>query len=1161
MTVNGRTGSIYSDSLDDLWNADEIVDVRAQMARGEQPAACGSCWKREAMGGASRRLLINSVYRGLDGGLAVESLPDEGAATGYRLERRPDWFVLELGNVCNLKCRSCVPLLSTRIAADRVHRAWVGGGLEKPRSAWFDDVDAMADMVASGCDDNAMLSLMGGEPFLISCTWRLLSALVERGVARRLYVGLATNGQQRSEKLAELAPHFRGFNLSLSIDAHGKLYEYMRSGASWSKFVDNLRWFRHIPNVDLAIVPTLQNCNVLDIVPLLRFVDEHDLPLGYNVLTKPARLSPTNLPPSVRRIAARRIRHYLDTECKPVNLAVVRSYYECLEEAGDEFDPEVFAEFMTFTNDLDADRGESLHDVAPELVALVRAAGLEWSNDRRYVPAAAAAGAALLPADALQRVNRTVSPRDVIFPGFEAARPDAYFTSAVSQLDEIDALLRQHGHAGLAGSRAVADFACHFGRMTRALRVALPHSAVYACDIDADAVRFCAGELGALPVVTSWRPDEQRLPEDLDAVVCVSLLTHTPLAHWRRALRAWARMLRPGGVAAFTYLSERRVAAWLDAEMEHYGTYPQEARAATAHAVREHGFGFVALTSEYGGEAFYGIAFATPEVVEREVAAAGLELVVLPADTNAVFGQDLALVRRPRAAHAPQATVPAVQRDVSLVALYDPRCYAPANAAEGARDESFWARLLAAEPGRPLPTELGFGDPRVPEVREAQAALAREHAVDAFCYLYPWGVDGPLWDAPLGDLIATGRPDFPFCVMIAVEGREAITDDAAAEMLDRLAGALRDRRYLQVDGRSLLVVRDLHRFSRPRAVAAAWRAAAAAHGLGELHLCAAEPAPGDSPADLGFDSFLEVPHPAADPAQAAAAALARPWPSHRLFRAVECRRDAADPTSAALYEHWLHAVVDATRRRAEKLVFIDAWNAWPRGAYLEPDDGGGRDALLATRRAARGPRSAPVLLRRLRDALDTVDEPVAAALGELEQVVEMQAHARDRLQNSIEAMLGRYQAPDETLRSIPVPSRQLPPSGGHLYLGNVGGVEVAAMSENAEPITLCGESVRVAGWAHAADCAPGEVDLFVALESVDGTEDRVVRAAERLARPDVPAAFPQYHANCGFDVVVNIADLPLGVYRVAVVQRTPDATYRDLSPVSVERSGAPCSSA
>src|ERR1700674_5093488 len=62
-TGDGRMGSVYRDSLDDLWNSREIVQVRAAMARGERPPTCHLCWEREAAGGVSRRVVSNAVYR------------------------------------------------------------------------------------------------------------------------------------------------------------------------------------------------------------------------------------------------------------------------------------------------------------------------------------------------------------------------------------------------------------------------------------------------------------------------------------------------------------------------------------------------------------------------------------------------------------------------------------------------------------------------------------------------------------------------------------------------------------------------------------------------------------------------------------------------------------------------------------------------------------------------------------------------------------------------------------------------------------------------------------------------------------------------------------------------------------------------------------------
>ncbi|MDB5072247.1 MAG: glycosyltransferase WbsX family protein [Candidatus Eremiobacteraeota bacterium] len=1140
LMVDGREANIARDPLDTIWNADELVGIRAAMARGERPPSCGSCWMNEERGAVSRRLLLNSGYRIHGGGLAVEQLASEGAATGYRLERKPDWFIFELGNVCTLKCRSCNAHSSSKIGTDPVQVAWSGATpvAASNGTAWFKQIDSLVDTIAAAGHERAMLSLLGGEPFLIKQTWELLDALVARGLAPTLYVGIVTNGQQRSARLAELVPQFRGFNVNVSVDGYGPLNGYLRHGSDWATVSDTLGWLRTIPNVDVAVCPTFQNVNVLGIVDLVRFVDDLDVPLSYNVLVHPERLAPANLPPMVRRVAARRLRSFLDSACKAPNRSIVRAYCEVLEEAGDAFDPELFAEFATFTNDLDADRGESLDTVAPELVALIRASGVAWPKTRRHVPAATAPS---FDCDAvLARMDRTVSPDDVIFTTGDTIRRDWYFESAASQLAEIDRLLREQGHSGLAASRAVADYASHYGRMTRALRAALPHAAVYACDIDAGAIQFCAEHLGALPVATGWRPDEDALPGDLDAVVCISLLTHTPLEHWRHTLRAWLRMLRPGGVAAFTYLPEAHLRPWLAHEIEHYGSYPDTVREATAAEVREDGFGFTALSDFYGGEPLYGIAFATGDVVRRELTAAGFESIVLAGDADGRFAQDLVLARRPEA-NAGIAARPAVQRDVAIVALYDPRCYAPESSDEGDFAQSTWAQLTAADPPVPLPADLGFADPRVAEMRESQVALARAHGIDAFAYLWMWGAGGPRWDAALRDLLASGRPDFPFCLMIGVDDDATVEPSSAPAVFDRIVDALADPRALRIDGRPLLIVRDLARVTDDHAVTSAWRRAAAERGIGDLHLCAVEPPYDARPGDLGFDSFLAASAPAPE---------TTPWPAHRYFRRV------TSAPAGEEYEFSLTAAIDATRRHGEQLVFVDAWNDWTHGRYLEPDDRNGRAALLATKRAARGPASGLVLLRRLRDALGTTEPAAADVLRELDDVMTFHERSRDHLLAAVEVALERKPpGAAALLRDVPVPSRQLPPSAAHAHLDIIGNINTAV---GEEPTPIGPGVVRMMGWAHIDDCAPDTVDVFIALEAADATNDRVFRGT-RFPRPDVAAAYAGFPDDCGFAVDVDAADLAAGAYQVAIVQRTRAATFRDATGVTVMRGEAACS--
>lgn len=1166
LTVDGRPASIDRDSLEAIWNAPEIVGIRAEMARGEAPEACRICWDHERAGPMSLRTLMNGSVHGIMGAdWSLAKLMRDTAQTGHQLSTRPRWYQLQLGNTCNLKCRSCSPTASSRIAADPVHRAWSStdffhGHLPPAiqRSAvWYRDPAKIAELMGQN-DDEIFLSLLGGEPFLIEEVWDLLHLLVERGWSRRISLGLVSNGTKRRPELEQLVTEFKRVFISVSIDGYGPLFEYLRHGAKWRELVRNLDWLQGLPNISLVATPTLQNTNALGAVKLFRFLDERGINLHFNVLTWPRRLSATNLPRRVRRIAAERLRAYVDEECRPENRSVVQGWAGLLETE-DELDPELFREFMLFTNDLDASRGQSLADVDPELFTLLRASGVRWTYERRHTTAAPMVIPSMsrdpegaipaLPVGMtatplrMTRVNRTIAPRDAIYASFAKTRAESYFDSGVEQVEAIDSLLRAHGHEGLAACRAVADFAPHYGRITRVLHSCLPHAVVYACDIDRDALEFCERELGASPVVTSWQPDEDELPGDVDVIICISLLTHTPLEHWRRTLRAWHDMLKPGGIVVFTFLSEAYVDRWVAGELEQYGAYSAEQRTSTAQALREHGFAFLPLPGpNYGGESFYGATFARSELVRYEVAAAGFEWLELDAE-SATFHQSLAVARKTGERDTP--AVFEMNGDVRVVALYDPRCY------EHDAGESTWSGLVAFQPARPLPTDLGFCDPRVAEVREAQAALAHQHGIDAFCWLYSWSRNGTRWDAPLRELLTSGRPEFPFCLMWASEDGTRVSIDDAEEIMIGLLPYLRDPRYLHVEGRPLLVVRDVAALAAPRATAAKWRETAARHGLGEIHLCAAEPIPAGSFEDLGFDSALELPPTEQAYAEIAAAALARERPAHPLFRSVLCRREPFDARNIEHYELWLRSAIETS----SGLVFVRSWNAWTTGAYLEPDDRDGQNFLAATRRAVRGPSSGLVLLRRLRDSLGKLDGSAGQILGELEQVVAVHERSRDELTALVEAAFASspHVSGSSGQRWVPVAASHLTPSGGRVSIDRFGTATGAELRAAGEPMTLDGEDVTVLGWAHSGDCDPGAVDLFLVLTSASSPDERVYRVHQRNVRPDVVASFPEYPERCGFAGSIPFGELTPGTYRIGIVQRTPAATYYDPTPISVRR--------
>lgn len=296
-----------------------------------------------------------------------------------------------------------------------------------------------------------------------------------------------------------------------------------------------------------------------------------------------------------------------------------------------------------------------------------------------------------------------------------------------------------------------------------------------------------------------------------------------------------------------------------------------------------------------------------------------------------------------------------------------------------------WTNVVRARPlfrghEQPhLPAHLGFYDLRLPEVRAAQAEMARRFGVDGFCYYHYWFEGRRLLHRPLDEVLASGEPRFPFCLCWANEDWRATWDGRTGDVLvaqrysaedDRrharwLCEVFADDRYVRVEGKPLFLVYRASQLPEPRRTTDVLREEASRAGVGELFLCRVESHHADrgDPRPLGFDAAVEFqpdwvnlppparrfrPHRVYDYQAVVARMLARPEPAWRRIPCVVPRWDNTprSPEAATLlrgatperYGQWLAEVLrrELAGGRVEPLVFVNAWNEWAEGAHLEP---------------------------------------------------------------------------------------------------------------------------------------------------------------------------------------------------------------------------------
>lgn len=356
-----------------------------------------------------------------------------------------------------------------------------------------------------------------------------------------------------------------------------------------------------------------------------------------------------------------------------------------------------------------------------------------------------------------------------------------------------------------------------------------------------------------------------------------------------------------------------------------------------------------------------------------------------------------------------------MDKDIRVLAFYLPQYHPiPENDKWYGKGFTEWTNVGKAKPlfrghyQPQVPADLGYYDLRVPETRQAQAEMAKAYGVEGFCYWHYWFGDGQrLLERPFNEVLASGKPDFPFCLAWAnhswkgiyngVKTKESLIEQTYGGISDyehhfhEVLPAFKDKRYITVEGKPFFLVFAPFGIPDSKEFIDCWQRLAVRNGLKGIHFVAHtyQPDDIDTLLAMGYDAInlvrlFEYQRVGLSFFRMAFNKIYREVFKHgfwceykkamKYFSGEEDQQETVYPTIVPNWDHsprtgrqgaiMKNSTPDLFRQHVEKAVRIVAhkseerrililksWNEWAEGNYVEPDLRHGRGYLEALKKA------------------------------------------------------------------------------------------------------------------------------------------------------------------------------------------------------------------
>ena len=384
-------GDLNKMDLDEVYNSDDMKKIRLDMLNNKKHSNCNRCYELESLGHNTLRKRSNDDFIFEKDNLnppridVVQSTDQDGHVEDIHLT----YLDIRFSNICNMRCRTCGPDLSSLWFQDAVDSEYnrtpdeAIKQIRKGNTGFMDQFDPYIHTIEK-------IYWAGGEPLIMDEHWYIMNKLVEMGRTKRedpIRIFYNTNFSKltyKEEDAIELWKHFDDVSIGASLDASGKKAEYLRKGTIWSNTLENRERLKNeIPHHDFNISCTVSMFNVLDVCSFYRemcdigFIEPKDF--GVNILLGKHVHRATVLPKHLRQEAQRQITETLKWIEGKDTVGRATQTFESLLQFMDGDDTHLLSASMQEAKEMDRFRAEDLFQVFPELEDL-----RPWYEDGDY---------------------------------------------------------------------------------------------------------------------------------------------------------------------------------------------------------------------------------------------------------------------------------------------------------------------------------------------------------------------------------------------------------------------------------------------------------------------------------------------------------------------------------------------------------------------------------------------------------------------------------------------------------------------------------------------------------------------------------------------------------------------------------------------------------